>query len=594
MYPDDDNNYSSDPKTIVSKNFWYTIVKKQDEDEQRRRLDPNDSSVLLIPNTSSRTTTHRSSSSSDTSRPNHLPLPPLPVVPHLDSNGRLPHGSYFKSPIKQQQPVIDDCKQICRIQIAWNVWGNHDDRDRTAPRKRKTTTSPVDNDTQVDIPQSSEIQEMVQTMQQFVDAGFTSFQCQNHHYHSRTLVESHLYRSFWQQTPGSITQQCRVTIPLFIISDIFQPLEWSTKDPRRRPMIDTIYKNHAQQLRMQVRNTIVASLERMQCDGIDDLQIQCAEFELWQQPTQQQSFQDPTNTHNYYLEVLDILQDLQREGLIREISARHLSEALYSSMQQAGLADVISMQQTRANLVSYSSVVADAASYWRPTSELWMAVENPLAGGWLTDRYVQQYLGKNKSPPQPWKSFLQQQQLSVRELGQWEIIQNWARRRHPQIRAQDSSSLLRDAEWQIYQQELMDPLIEMSRKYGVSVASIVLRWTLQQSEHPPQSSSWNGSSLVSAVVVGCHLGLEQPRSFHASRHSPTQRIQQLREVLRFRLEDEDMEWLNRLASSAVPPVSTVTKNDADAMLKRLDKGEMVETAHGLLIPGTSSAGLWDR
>lgn len=582
------NSDDSNPNHIVAKNFWYTVVQKDDHDDV----------IVLIPSKSRSSTTHPSSSSSSSPdiyrHQNYLPR--LPVVPQLDPNGRLPRGSYFICPKKHH---VDDTKETCRIQIAWNLW-NQQQENHPTPYTTMANTQ--------DIPQQSEIHEMVQTMQQFVDAGFTSFQCKDHQYH-RTLVESHLYRSFWQQSPGTIRQQCRLTVPLCIRSDILRTFD--PDDRQHRPSGDIFYTDRMRQLRLRVRNAVVTSLERIQCDCIDDLQIQCTELGLLQhqhhhhhQIQQQVEPQlDRTNMHNYCLDVVDILQDLQREGLVRDISARHLSDALYFSMQRAGLADVISIQQRNANLVSPSSCIQSSSSstFWRPTPDLWTAAENPLAGGWLTDRHVQHSTDLRKDQQQqPWESY--QQQLSVREREQWKIILNWAQRMHPDLQQRQNntdSASLQDV-WQIYRKELMDPLVEMSRKYDVSIASVVLRWTLQQGEQ--KQSSVLRDSMVSAVVVGCRLGPEQFHGGWSARHPPThptQRIQQLRQVMQFRLEDDDMELLNQLAAvkQIPPPATATTKNDMfmddDALLKRLDKGELVETAHGLLIPGASSAWLLD-
>jgi hypothetical protein len=139
---------------------------------------------------------------------------------------------------------------------------------------------------------------------------------------------------------------------------------------------------------------------------------------------------------------------------------------------------------------------------------------SPLCGGFLSDKHV----GKVVLPPM-WEWSLSAQHQWRKTLSEWgkaQLLEEGKRVDHAWL-------------WRRYQQDVLDPLVYISQKHRVSIASVALRWALQ-----------SDADRVGSVVVASKM-MEDPRTGR-----PFDRHVRLREVFRFELDEEDMEQLKRI------------------------------------------------
>ena len=171
-------------------------------------------------------------------------------------------------------------------------------------------------------------------MQPYVDAGLTTFDMADH-YGSAELVAG-LFRS---RHSGSV--QCLT--------------KWVPK-PGRVPKAD-------------VRAAVERALGRLRTEAIDLLQ-----YHAW-------NYADPS-----WLETLYDLQDLKREGLIRELGLTNVDTAHLRMVRASGI-EVVS------NQVSFSLLDQRAATGLAPFCEasgVRLLAYGTVAGGWLTEKWLGQ------------------------------------------------------------------------------------------------------------------------------------------------------------------------------------------------------------
>ena len=279
----------------------------------------------------------------------------------------------------------------------------------------------------------------------------------------------------------------------------------------------------------------------------------------------------------YYFDLIYELQELVREGYIRSITSKDLTNTMYEHIQSNHLHTLFTTNQMDLNLCC----VAPLRNTQHPGRNSFFIPQhtvaaNPLAGGWLADRYYepQQHL-RQKRPTSTWL-----RSLSLQEQWNWDrnIVQSWMPTRRTKRNSVVSNEYDFDSVWNVYQAEFIEPLRVIARKHGVSVASVVLRWTLQQHEQV-QSNQIRHSAVHSSTVISCRL---LPEHVYWDTHRPfttvIDRVQQIREVLRFALDDDDIEKLWE-CSSHVEPVSQVSFNDINNYYD-----EVEELPNGLFIP----------
>ena len=257
-------------------------------------------------------------------------------------------------------------------------------------------------------------------MQPYVDAGLTTFDMADH-YGSAELVAG-LFRS---RHSGSV--QCLT--------------KWVPK-PGRVPKAD-------------VRAAVERALGRLRTEAIDLLQ-----YHAW-------NYADPS-----WLETLYDLQDLKREGLIRELGLTNVDTAHLRMVRASGI-EVVS------NQVSFSLLDQRAATGLAPFCEasgVRLLAYGTVAGGWLTVKWLGQ--------PEP----------------DWERTGTWSMMKYgrvlrvaggPSTGSGPSRASSRGG-WEALQRVLAAAAVVAAR-HGVSIANVATRYILDQPG-------------VAGVIVGARLG----------------------------------------------------------------------------------------
>lgn len=250
-----------------------------------------------------------------------------------------------------------------------------------------------------------DLERTASAMQPYVDAGLTTFDMADH-YGSAELVAG-IFRS-----RGTGTVQCLT--------------KWVPKPGR-------VSKD-------DVRIAVERALGRLRTESIDLLQ-----YHAW-------NYADPS-----WLETLYDLQDLKREGLIRQLGLTNVDTAHLRMVRASGI-DVVS------NQVSFSLLDQRAAAGLAPycaTSGVRLLAYGTVAGGWLTEKWIGQ--------PEP----------------DWERTGTWSMMKYGRF--------LRVAGgWEALQRVLAAAKVVATR-HGVSIANIATRYILDQPG-------------VAGVIVGARLG----------------------------------------------------------------------------------------
>ena len=299
---------------------------------------------------------------------------------------------------------------------------------------------------------------MVQRMHRLIDSGLTTFQLKG----IPEWGQAEVYGRLRRETPLSVLRSCHLVVPI-------QCPENSAGN---------------------VREEVMGILARTGSDAIDTIQLKY----------------NPKSP--YHLDVLDLLAELQREGLIRSIAGRHIPASLLRRSHNCGFN--LDSNQIKMNLM-------DPVSFY--TAELLLACEDTdtpiiaegvLAGGLLTNRHLGQ-LGQ----PRPWELTPQERNAFQGSSKDWVT----------QHKGSETSI------WNTYQEHVMRVLGEISLKHRVSVATVALRWALQQ-------------EFVTSVVPSSRL--------HGDDDRPFDRPSKLREVFTMELDQEDLEKLWDISGKEKP------------------------------------------
>jgi aryl-alcohol dehydrogenase-like predicted oxidoreductase len=260
------------------------------------------------------------------------------------------------------------------------------------------------------------------------------------------------------------------------------------------------------------------------------------------------------------LEWLDALQELQREGCVRSFSGRNFSPGLLRLCHEHSF-PVVS-NQVDANLLDPTALSNSELNLACSDLKMPLTVSGPLAGGWLTDRFAlpppqqrRQWSSEPPPLPPPWK-FTQSERLHF-ERGLRDV---WTAG-HGIETGSDGTV------WKAYHAKLLPVLQHVARKHGVSISTVVLRWTLQLDE-------------VASAVVTTSLQRED---------SLSKRRQELRDVFRFELDDQDMKQMWDVSGQPSKPAPVDAEVDEEAFLQL--KEEMKEKENGLYVPRKGLAGV---
>lgn len=316
--------------------------------------------------------------------------------------------------------------------------------------------------------------EVVSNLHAFLDRGLTSFELLPRSNSIYALAESDIFKRFRKESPAYQIERCRLTVPFVMPKEV---------------------------TKASVRSEVFQLLRRTGTDDLDCVQLH---------------FQRGSP---YHLDVLDHLQDMRRDGFVRSISTARFP------LHDLRLAFDCGFQMEANQLMSNLLDPTDYATY-AETDPRSLVLSSPLAGGLLTDRYIR---GDANRPP-----------LFTRTAEVFHYkhtLSKWKTRYDTYIRARldkprdpyaydDSAELRRLLSmdtWPTFRWALIGIIQEIARKHGVSMASVVLRWTLQLDK-------------VAGTVTACQLVSFDPNAVDM-------RTRQLREVFTFALDAEDMQQL---------------------------------------------------
>ena len=344
-----------------------------------------------------------------------------------------------------------------------------------------------------------DISQSVRMLQQYFDDGFQTFHIKTGPTQRSNVVEQEILGRFFTETPAMARDRCSVVVPLRI------PSAQTAVSPKF------------------VRRAVTASLLRLGGESIDCVQLQHRE-------------KSP-----YLLDVLDSLEDLKREGLVRSVSSRNLPTG---TIREARANDFqINSSQISCNILDPTAYTVEQKLM---CSDLHMPLlaEGPLAGGLLSDRYLPDIFEPVSSRLSP---------SSNRYLKS--VMPMWNKR---------FSESTQVKPWKRFHEDLLPTLSHIALKHRVSIATVCLRWVLQLNH-------------VASTVVSCNLF-----NINAEDEGKTaRRIKSYRDVFRFELDEEDMGQIWTLSGMVEPSEEFSLSFNADELEENFSN---FEEKNGLCLP----------
>lgn len=279
-----------------------------------------------------------------------------------------------------------------------------------------------------------------------IDCGLTTF------YGGTPTV----YRNLISDTPQTVLDKCN------LVTSVFVPEVSSSSFDARELLLSPLYERGS--------------------NSIDTIQLHYNYKSI-----------DYNNKNNkleyyyYFMEILNVASDLQREGIIRSIVGHRIPLDLLEEIKKES-ADIIESNQLPSNVLNpYSEQSSDN-----------LVFDNTLAGGLLSHQY---YYKRRKEP------FLYELSNSVRE--NLNDLYQWSSR--------GTSDKNTDNRWNTFQKNIMDVLYDLSNKYSVSssIDLTAMRYALQMTNN------------VKGIVVD------------NNDNDP----ERLRRLFEFHLEDDDIDRL---------------------------------------------------
>ena len=327
---------------------------------------------------------------------------------------------------------------------------------------------------------------VVRRLQACIDAGFDTFQL-----HDQTPMSLGIIKHMNKSTPSYINKHWSIRLRIQPISPDF--INFSTKTSLRQSVFDLI--------------------EQTGSDALDSLRI---------------SYQNLQSinciaSEDTMLETFEHLVELQREGWIRSIGIQDLNSKKLRHNIMSYFENVIDFEEKEGNLLlpPFSPDLHNSRNNIR--------VANPLAGGLLTNLYYDYGRGGKSSkgfsstpPPLLTKDNI-------------ELLNEWTNR--SELYQQSSSASI--PVWKQYQENVMGQLHSIAVKHGVSITAVVLRWTLEHGE------AVIGTNKERPVISSAIADI----AFGDANDDVGEKTKELRQVFRFRLDEEDMQILSDLSAS---------------------------------------------
>lgn len=426
----------------------------------------------------------------------------IPAIPEIDREaGPLPPGAY------RQRANCDDARDAsapCLITVAI--------------RPQSTSTDNTREDMWT---------EGVKNCQNLIDSGFNTFRmidCESklesrrrrtigrrsslsialEHIQQSTATtdarheaETNFYSKLRQNTPSSILRTC------YFMTNIEIPFVLSEDFPGMEDEISPVSFGNG----WVMRESISSALLRTKAECLDSVVLEYRK-------------------NPYYLDVIDTLFELKREGLIRSISTKNFPPSLLRKCLECGFD--VSSNDMRSNLMNTNNLQVDT------DVEVSRLISAPLGGGLFTDQFYR---------------FQDWEQMSPSSKKRFNVLVDTCCKKQYKTEV-DSLQM-----WLKYR-SVVDVIKDLSFKYQVSVESIALRWLLQLN---------NNDSISVGTSMGMDLREEQGGKAYS-------RQCDLRQVFTFSLEEDDMEKICQVSdffSKKTGSSGTATEDEIDFTNTRL-------------------------
>ena len=214
----------------------------------------------------------------------------------------------------------------------------------------------------------------------------------------------------------------------------------------------------------------------------------------------------------YYLDTIDALIELQREGKILAIGGINMSsEFLLEVSRQFGDSSLIDNNQVPCNVVDQRNL--NSMQPHCKSNVCKMVVSNSNLGGLLRKKYLEER-------EQPKRS-----QLRTSEQRQLEVIQKWA------------NGATKQNSWQMFRERCLVELQNIGDKYEVPLDDVALRWAMEL-------------DALGSVVVDTTLLEEDKKMFPST----------LRKAFKIELDQDDREIITKIAQLGTTGIKTPTLN----------------------------------
>jgi diketogulonate reductase-like aldo/keto reductase len=442
----------------------------------------------------------------------------LPYQPKLDADGPLPFGSYRTAGLPQYEP-----KRTCLVTAGL-----------TFQNVRKQNREDI------------ELERIIANAQTMIDSGFTSFQLNlpqdpktslRLHDNDQTTgmetnaeqvwMEENIYRRLVQETPPSVLSLCnlgtRLSIPY-----------WNYEGSI----------GNGSMIRQRIGQSIL-NIFGHAGGCIDSLQV---DFRAGPGPKtdskngrgsrsepEPRKYQESMSP--YTLDVMDTLQDMQREGLIRSINGVNFPASALRQLKDCGFH--LDTNQVTCNILDPNDYYGDLQKFCQEadlTERPMKIIRNsPLAGGLLADKFCRishRSRSRNGSPLAAYLTPSEEWSYKHALEGSW--LKNF------NARDRKSTDITKKGLWLPFENKVMETLYNIALKHRVDVAAVAVRWTMQQ-DH------------LGSVLVGTNLNAR----YDSER--PFTRPKDLRKCFALHLDEEDMDRL--WSVSGAKPLMNEYEND---------------------------------
>mmetsp|Transcript_5420 Transcript_5420/g.11200 ORF Transcript_5420/g.11200 Transcript_5420/m.11200 type:complete len:567 (+) Transcript_5420:98-1798(+) len=418
----------------------------------------------------------------------------VPFSSSLDPHdGPLPPGAY----VTEGRPEFDS-KPTCRITIA--------------VRSGNTNARIVDDP-----------DEVVKRLQTCVDAGLDTFQL-----HDQTPRSLDIIRRMNEDTPSYV--QKHWSIRLKVASTMASLPDDSG--------------SNGSTTKSDLRHSILDLVEQTGSDALDSLQVDCGG-----------ALHDGTT-----LETFEHLIDLQREGWIRSIGLRGMESSPRKLQRDiiAYFGDHIDFEQQEGSLLVPPAFSSSSGGLLIPekNTNTNMRMANALAGGLLTDIYnSDDYRRGGKTGKNAYanssrnnnnnnnNNAKQQQQQHFLTNENTKVLNQWVSRREGQRQRESTTSSSNSLIWKQYQEHVVEQMSWIAMKHDVSMTAVALRWALEFGATNKNNKTGQATPIISSALAD--VVFDDPNTSDVPFRKPTD----LRQVFRFRLDEEDKTMLSEITAT---------------------------------------------